>query len=152
MKYCLLTICLLGGAGAVPAAPIAPARYIDAQGVEVIHNRGAEPAPPAAVVGAGQVTTPAEIAPPRKPVASVANDARMKISADAQRERDRDRVAILKEELANEVRALEATFQRAKQASADKLSAADSRRVTEEMYAHQQNILSLHSELRRAGQ
>lgn len=149
MKYCVLAFAVL--AASAGAAPIAPARYIDAQGVEVIHNRGAEPAP-AAVTGAGQITTPAEVAAPRKPVASVANDARMKVSADTQRDRDRDRVAILKEELATEVRALEATFQRAKQATPDKLSAADSRRVTEEMYAHQQNILSLHGELRRAGQ
>ena len=145
MKYCLLAASLL--AATAGAAPIAPARYVDAQGVEVIHNRGAEPA-----VASGQVTTPAEPpAPaPRKPVAAAAIDARMQVSADAQRARDRDRVAILQQELATEVRALEASFQRAKQAAPDKLSAADSRRVTEEMYAHQQNILSLNSELRRA--
>lgn len=146
MKYCLPVFLLL--AGAATAGPIAPARYVDAQGVEIIHNRSGAPVAGegGGVVTVANATAPAVRPPSQPPVA------KMQVSANEQQSRDRDRVAILQQELATEVRALEGAFQRAKQAVPDKLNAADSRRVTEEMYAHQQNILSLHNELRRAGQ
>lgn len=140
MKYCLFCFYMFSTAAA--AQPISPARYVDAQGVEVIHNRGAEPA------AGGQVTTPA-VAPAIKPRGA---DPKLQVSAAEQQGRDRDRIAILQQELAAEVKALEAGFLRAKQAKPDQLSAAESQRLTEDMDAHQKNILALHGELRRAGQ
>lgn len=78
------------------------------------------------------------------------SDPRLRVSMAEQEARDRGRVDILQQELEAEVRSLDAATKRAQRAAADKLSAAQVQRVTEELNEHQRNILALHAELRRA--
>jgi len=144
----------LSSAGAVAGGPVSSARYIDAQGVEVIHNRNAETATGQPVAGPEGVVTNlgAQDQARRRqtPDIGVQNDPKLRVSAAEQEQRDRGRVDILQQELEAEVRSLEAVTRRAQRAAADKLSAAQVQRVTEELNEHQQNILALHAELRRA--
>lgn len=145
--------------GAVIAAPISATRYIDAQGIEVIHNRGAEAAVAAASnadvsQAAGKVRSvdPVPVVRSKKPTSSdILYDSKLRVSAAEQGQRDRDRVGILEQELDAEARKYDAVVKRAQGGTApNKPSAADAQRINEELYDHQKNIQALNVELRRA--
>jgi hypothetical protein len=142
VKTMLTFVALLWAAGAA-AAPVSAARYIDAQGVEVIHNRDTEPA-----VGQVQALAPRSRKPPS---GELLYDPKLQVSSAEQGQRDRDRVGILQQELEAEARKYEALVKRAQGAGAtNKPSAADAQRMNEELYDHQKNIQALNAELRRA--
>ena len=142
MTKFLCLLLLLGGAGSA-SAQISATRYIDAQGVEVIQSRRA--AVPGTEAGA-----PA--APARKvKTDNLMYDPKLQVSAAEQARRDRDRVAILQQELDVEARKYEAAFQRAQGGGPDnKPNADDAQRINEELYERQKNIQALTAELRRA--
>lgn len=78
-------------------------------------------------------------------------DPKLQVSAAEQARRDRDRVAILQQELDVEARKYEAAFQRAQGGGPDnKPNADDAQRINEELYERQKNIQALTAELRRA--
>ncbi|WP_332878234.1 hypothetical protein [Massilia sp. S19_KUP03_FR1] len=131
-----LLLCAAGQA----AAQISALRYIDKQGIEVIVNRDAPR--PAELPGAQPAAVPA---------AKAVRDPKLQIAAAEQDRRDRDRVGILQQELDSEARKYAALMQRSQPGpGAEKLSAADAQRLTEELYDRQKNIQSLNAELRRA--
>ncbi|MFC0253908.1 hypothetical protein [Massilia consociata] len=149
-KYVIMTA-LMSLAAAACAQDVPAQRYVDAQGVEIIQNRAApRPAPAASrtparpVAGAG---TPA--ASPGAPV----SDARFQISAAEQGARDREREAILRQELETEMKKFEAatkTLAQAEQAARSQPHVgAVLKQLKEVLHAHQQNIESLGAELQR---
>ncbi len=143
IRTAVLCVCL--GAMGQAAAQIAANRYVDAQGVEVIVNRDAARTPDKAEI-AGAPSKPADkggLQPARLML-----DPKLRISAAEQDRRDRDRVGILRQELEMEAGKYAALVQKT-QPGAGKLSAAETQRLTEELYAHQKNIESLNAELRR---
>lgn len=132
------------------AGPIAPARYIDAQGVEVIHDRGAPAAD--AIPTVVKTSMPA-------PASGVAASPKLTIAPAEQAARDRDRVAILEQELDRESRAYADVWTKLNPpVRTPKPAAGDSARMNEQLNeqlnqqlsAHQKNIQALHAELRRA--
>jgi hypothetical protein len=148
MKTIWLTIAVLLAGPALAGATEAQ-RYIDAQGVEVIHNRTVAVDTPAAAPMAGKrraVAAPvAELAP-----ASIRVDARMRIPADEQARRDSDRIAILNQELMTEAKAYEAKWKTLNAPGADAaLPAPELARLKEEISGHERNIRALNAELRR---
>ena len=135
---------LLLAASSHAAAQISALRYIDKQGIEVIVNRDA--GRPAELPGAPPAAMPAPA-----PAVKAARDPKLQIAAAEQDRRDRDRVGILQQELDSEARKYAALMQRSQPGpGAEKLSAADAQRLTEELYDRQKNIQSLNAELRRA--
>lgn len=139
---------LPGAAAAAANAPVSAARYVDAQGVEVIHNRNAEL--PSGAAAAASAPAQGKIGSVRaQPASNAPPDPRLQISADEQQRRDRDRVAILQAELDVESRRYEAAWQRL-QGGDNKNGAAAVQRMNEELHDHQKNIEALHAELRRA--
>lgn len=141
---CALLACLAGSA----LAQQAPAqRYIDAQGVEIIQNRDA--ARPA-TVAAPRVAAPRDAGP-----ASAASDPKLQVSTAEQAARDRDRAAILREELGHETSKFEAAskaFVKAEQAARGQPQAgAVLKQLKEVLHMHQQNMESLTAELQRTG-
>ena len=138
---------LLTAAAGHATAQIAALRYIDKQGIEVIVNRDAgRPADAAPAPAATSVVMPA-VAPALK----TARDPKLQIAAAEQNMRDRDRIGILQQELDSEARKYAALVQRSQPGTgAEKLSAADAQRLTEELYDRQKNIQSINAELRRA--
>lgn len=151
-----MTAALLSlGAAGLCGAQSSAVRYFDQQGVEVIVNRDAARDKPA------QTDTPDNAARAVKPAGrsgqsglqntGLALDPRLHISADEQKRRDRDRVGILQQELDFEAQAYAGLMKRAQGSpGAEKPSAAQTQRLNEELYDHQQNIQSLTAELRRA--
>lgn len=136
----LATGALLLAASGHAAAQISALRYIDKQGIEVIVNRDA--ARPADL----QVAQPSAA-----PAVKAVRDPKLQIATAEQDRRDRDRVGILQQELDSEARKYAALMQRSQPGpGAEKLSAADAQRLTEELYDRQKNIQSLNAELRRA--
>jgi len=133
---------LLAFACANCSAQISAKRYTGPDGIEVIVNRDA-PMPES-------VPAPQGRAPKKDPIqtASLALDPKLRISPAEQDRRDRDRLGILQQELEAESAKLAAAMARAQPTSA-KLSAAESQRLTEELYDHQKNIQALNAELRR---
>jgi hypothetical protein len=129
-------------AAAAAAGPIAPARYVDAQGVEVIHNRGdaAGLAGEAGAVGSavGSADTPARA------------DPKLTIQPAQQAQRDADRIAILDQELQAESRAYADLWTRLYGARTAPPGSADAARLNAELAAHQKNIQALNAELHRA--
>jgi hypothetical protein len=130
-------------AAAAAAGPIAPARYVDAQGVEVIHNRGEAAAGLAGEAGAvggavGSADTPARA------------DPKLTIQPAQQAQRDADRIAILDQELQAESRAYADLWTRLYGARTAPPGSADAARLNAELVAHQKNIQALNAELRRA--
>ena len=73
------------------------ARYTNQQGIEIIQNRPASAA-----------KLPVETAKPRAPEPATVKDARFQVSAKDQAERDRDRLAILRQELLKEMEGYQA--------------------------------------------
>jgi hypothetical protein len=141
----ILCCCLLGQVLYVQAQQSDATRYRNAQGIEVIQNRGAqvreEPrSPPAASAAAASQPK------------TVAQEAAFQISAKEQAERDRDRKAILQDELAKEMEAYQ-TKMRMLQANAVQASLPDDQvvRLKEMAVAHEKNIHALHAELGRIG-
>lgn len=127
---------------AAAAGPIAPVRYIDAQGVEVIHDRGAP-----AVDAIPTVFKTSMPAPVPVPAASP----KLTIAPAEQAARDRDRVAILEQELDRESRAYADVWAKLNPpARTPKPAPEDAVHMSEQLSAHQNNIQALHAELRRA--
>jgi hypothetical protein len=150
MTKFLCLLLLLGGAGSA-SAQISATRYIDAQGVEVIQSRRASV--PGTEAGAPPAPVPAAPAAQARKVKpdNLMYDPKLQVSAAEQARRDRDRVAILQQELDVEARKYEAAFQRAQGGGPDnKPNADDAQRINEELYERQKNIQALTAELRRA--
>lgn len=144
---------LLGLAAHVHAGnqAISAARYVDAQGVEVIHNRNAE-LPMSAPAAQGSVTVAKAAAPTSAAVAATPVDPKLRVAPAEQALRDRDRVAILQQELETESRKYESAWMRLQGAKGtEKPGAVATQRMNEELDDHQKNIQALHAELRRAG-
>lgn len=145
-----LCCCLLGAALHVQAQQSDATRYRNAQGIEVIQNRGAQlrdelrSQPNAGAVKPG----PDAAGLPKATV----HDAAFQISAKEQAERDRDRKAILQEELAKEMEAYQ-TKMRMLQAHAVQASLPEDQvaRLKEMTAAHEKNIHALYAELGRLG-
>lgn len=129
--------------GSAAALPVSATRYIDAQGVEVIHNRNVEARAVPAPADSGRTE-------PAKPLAML-YDSKLRISPAEQDRRDRDRVGILQQELEAETRKYQELWQRAQtRRGMEKPNAAQAQRMTEELYEHQTNIKALNAELKRA--
>ena len=132
-------------------------RYVNAQGVEVIQGRRV--APPAAP----RVDAPASADEPPQPQATAARPnpraadagpakrAAFQIAAGEQDARDRDRLAILNEEMRSENAALESKI-RVLQSPAvrAKLDPEQLKRLQETTLEHEKNIRALTSEINRA--
>jgi hypothetical protein len=141
LLYCGAACGAAAGEGALSAT-----RYIDAQGVEMIQNR-ARPAPAAAVA---QAPAPASVA--ARPAAAQPAAARApgwQISAAEQAGRDQDRLDILKQELAAEVRLYESVTKALAGVAGKTTDAPGQARLYRDLNEHQKNIQSLHAEIRR---
>jgi len=147
----LLALALLQLGVSAPAhAQISATRYIDDQGVEVIVNRDAPLRN--SILAQPKESPPAPArASSGDAAARTLHDPRLRISATEQDRRDRDRVGILRDELDAEARKYATAMQRMQDGGGKnlKLSAADTQRLTEELYDHQKNIQALNAELRR---
>lgn len=155
-KYAMI-IALLGAAGSACAQDAPTQRYIDAQGVEIIQNRGAlrpgsgksfAPAQEPAQDPTRILSTRRGAAPPASAV-----DPKLLIGAREQGARDEEREAILRQELAQETRKFDAATRALTQAEQAARSqpqvGAVLTQLKEILHAHQQNIESLGAELRR---
>ena len=143
---------LLGLAAHVQAGnqAISAARYVDAQGVEVIHNRNAEL--PLSVSAPAPATQGSVTVAKAAPLAAGPVDPKLRVAPAEQALRDRDRVAILQQELETESRKYESAWMRLQGAKGtEKPGAVATQRMNEELDDHQKNIQALHAELRRAG-
>ena len=117
-------LCLLGLASLAAAGHGGEAvRYRDAQGIEIIGGR-------------------ATLAP--APLAQQAAPARWQIAPPEQQARDRERLAILRQELANEMAAIDTSAH-----SPPARDAESPNRAREQLRRHQQNIHDLNAEIRR---
>lgn len=163
----LYIVSLLWSAGAAVAGQVSGERYVDRQGVEFILNRSLPvmSAAPAPLAAAAQPKGSAiiDLAPSRSApgvhavrvggVDLAASDPRMRISADEQAGRDRDRAMILKEELLIESQKFEEKRKKLTvQAMRDRGADAELTRLKEELHAHQENMRLLNAELRRTAQ
>lgn len=119
------------------------ARYTNQQGIEIIQNRPAEQPATASKL-------PVEAAKPRAPEPAAAKDARLQISAKDQAERDRDRLAILRQELLKEMEGYQAK-NKILHSSSMQASLTDDQlqRVRDTAHSHEQNIRDLNSEINR---
>lgn len=124
-------------------------RYLDAQGIEVIHGRNV-PSPakqteaphPAPIVRGTKYEPPSDGAP---------HDTRLQIGVAEQNARDRDRVGILQQELTVEMQEYQRAAKRLEEARRSKTGAEVLARIQEEANEHGKNIQALNAELRRAG-
>jgi hypothetical protein len=120
------------------------ARYTNQQGIEIIQNRPAEQ-----TAGAGKA--PVEAAKPRAPEPATVKDARFQVSAKDQAERDRDRLAILRQELLKEMEGYQAKNKILHSPSMQASLTDDQlQRVRDTAHTHEQNIRDLNSEINRA--
>lgn len=106
-------------------------RYRDERGIEIIGGRTTA------------MPTPVQ-APASAPPAQRAALTRWQIAPHQQQARDRERLAILRQELATEVAAMGAQVRHARS-----LDAEPQRRAREQLRRHQLNIDALHAEIRR---
>ncbi|WP_313177498.1 hypothetical protein [Massilia sp.] len=141
-----LAIAFACGAGSALAQQAPAQRYMDAQGVEFIQNRNAP----------RQEGIDAPRAAAKKPAAvaeAAAADPRLQVSAAEQSARDRDREAILREELGHETAKFEAAskaFVKAEQAARGQPQVgAALKQLKDVLHTHQQNMESLTAELQR---
>lgn len=103
-------------------------RYRDAHSIEIIGGRSTSvPAPLAALVA--RRTTPA----------------RWQVEPHEQQARDLDRVAILRQELMVEQAAIDAHLRHSRG-----LAAESQQRARDQLHRHQQNIIALQAEIKRA--
>lgn len=138
----------------VQAQSIDAERYVNAQGVEVIQGRRAAPAAaPAPAPEADNAPVPPTPARPvlRTEPAAQARPAAFQIGAGEQDARDRDRLAILKQEmhaensaLEQKIRILQSPEMRAK------LDPEQLKRLQETTLEHERNIRALTVEINRA--
>jgi len=146
MKRLVATLILPGlfGPAMVNAQSIDAERYVNAQGVEVIQGRRSAP-PVQTVPGTDGSATPAG-AP-----AAGARPAAFQIGAGEQGARDRERLAILKQEMDAENSALEQKVRVLSNAQLRaKLDPEQLKRLQETTLEHERNIRSLTSEINRA--
>jgi len=161
MKRLVATLILPGlfGPAMVNAQSIDAERYVNAQGVEVIQGRRSAP-PVQTVPGTDGSATPAG-APaagvgPSRPAARTgdaagARPAAFQIGAGEQGARDRERLAILKQEMDAENSALEQKVRILSNAQLRaKLDPEQLKRLQETTLEHERNIRSLTSEINRA--
>lgn len=125
------------------------ARYLNPQGIEVIQPRrqvAVDDAHPRVEKPGGVVkATPAAAAS-----AAASAGGKMQVTAQEQRSRDEDRLAILNAELATESKALETKLRiLATPAMQGKLSPDDLKRLQETAVDHEKNIRSLNAEIGR---
>lgn len=149
-----LAACLVLGAPAVHAQSSDAERYINAQGVEVIQGRrAAAPSVPAAAdtASAIPVAAPVPKAPARAAQGAGARPPAFQIGAGEQGARDRDRLAILKQEMDAENTALEQKVRILSNAQMRaKLDPEQLKRLQETTLEHERNIRSLTAEINRA--
>lgn len=126
--FCLLGLASLAAAGHGGEA----VRYRDAQGIEIIGGR------------ATLVPAPAPARPAPAPLAQQAASARWQIAPPEQQARDRERLAILRQEMANEMAAIDTSAH-----SPPARDAESTNRAREQLRRHQQNIRALNAEIRR---
>lgn len=122
------------------------ARYTNQQGIEIIQNRPAEQPASASkpTVAAAKPSAP-------EPAAAGVRDARFQISPKDQAERDRDRLAILRQELLKEMEGYQAKNKILHSPSMQASLTDDQlQRVRDTAHAHEQNIRDLNSEINRA--
>lgn len=144
-------LALLKVVGSARAATAEAYRRVDGQGIELIRDRIPAGSPPDALPVATR-TTRAAAAPSASGSAPavVVREARAAVSAREQSQRDKDRLAILFQELKEET----AHYQRMRQALDHPALKARSdgeewRRLSEQRDRHEQNIKALHAEIRR---
>jgi len=146
MNKTILIMALAWGSGSALAQQAPPQRYMDDQGVEIIQNRGA-PRQGGLDAPRGPSPKPAALA------SSAAADPRLQVSTAEQLARDRDREAILREELGHETAKFEAAskaFVKAEQAARGQPQVgAVLQQLKEALHTHQQNMESLTAELQR---
>lgn len=116
-------------------------RYRDGQGIEIIGGRAS--------------AIPATVAPPVMPVTrsaplrlqrmQQAEPARLHVTAHEQQARDRDRLAILRQELDAELAAVQENIAHSRGLAHEPLQHS-----REQLRRHQQNIRDLHAEISRA--
>jgi len=146
-----LAACLALAAPAVHAQSSDAERYINAQGVEVIQGRRAAAPSVAAPAGADASPAPAVQAPSRTAQAAQARPAAFQIGAGEQGARDRDRLAILQQEMQAENSALEQKVRVLSNAGLRaKLDPEQLKRLQETTLEHERNIRALTSEINRA--
>jgi hypothetical protein len=129
MKATLLALVLMHTVAI--AGPVSAVRYVDSQGVEMIHDRASTKPPATASM------------PPRSTVSAPA----LQISVAEQAGRDLDRIAIFEQELAAESQQYANAAQRLH--AARPAGAADTALLREELGRRENNIKALHAELRR---
>ena len=155
MKFLVTALPMLA-TGAAIAGPLSVERYVDPQGVEIIHNRkqggGEKQTPPAIDLAPGKAPSTApsiRAAEPDRPE----RDPRFQISRTEQSVRDGDRAMILQQELLIESQKFEETRKRLNvQRLRDSGAEAELARLNEDLNRHQQNIRALNAELRRMAQ
>jgi hypothetical protein len=160
LRFPYLAACCAVAAGiAAPSGACAQSdasRYINAQGVEVIQGRRAPQAAPAAAAAdtaAGEAPAQVPAARPKAGPAEAgqARKAAFQIAAGEQDARDRDRLAILNEEMRSENAALESKIRILQSpAMRAKLDPEQLKRLQETTLEHERNIRSLTSEINRA--
>lgn len=151
---CVLLAAPLG----LQAQSIDAERYVNAQGVEVIQGRRAAPAAapapaPAPAPEADNATVPSTPARPavRTEPAAQARPAAFQIGAGEQDVRDRDRLAILKQEMQAENSALEQKIRiLSNKELRSKLDPEQLKRLQETTLEHERNIRALTAEINRA--
>lgn len=140
---------------ALQAQSIDAPRYVNAQGVEVIQGRRAPSAPVAAAVGEdgrqGAAPGPTSKTVKMPADAAQARPASYQIGAGEQQQRDRDRRAILEDELRAEHVSLDSKIRVLQSAELrSKLDSDALKRLQETTLDHEKNIRALHAELTRA--
>lgn len=140
-------VLLLTGSSSAFCQATDAARYVNAQGIEVIQARRPV-TPPEPVVQAPKAGAVLKNA--AAPI--VANgDSKLQVSAKEQRNRDQDRLVILTEELATESKAFENKIKIMQTpAMRSKLSSDELARLQETMVDHEKNMRSLNAEISRA--
>lgn len=152
MKYLFLLLFLFSiatASSAVGAGMTDAERYVDMQGIEVIHNRGA-------VLVTGNSTSSNErktsASLQSRPVLTANNlqfvESKMQIQKQEQQKRDGDRLSILNQEMMTEASAYQAIWRALHvpkmKASLDNES---TRKLQQSLNEHEQNIRSLTSEI-----
>jgi hypothetical protein len=136
------------GAGA-SAQSTEAARYVNPQGIEVIQARRA-PASEERAHGTDKPGVVIKTAPAAAAAGAASMGGKMQVTAQEQRSRDEDRLAILNAELATENKALETKLRiLSTPAMQAKLTPDELRRVQETAADHEKNIRSLNAEIGR---
>lgn len=145
---------------APPSQATEAARYVNAQGIEVIQARANNPVADQSALNPTPVATPA---PPRRSFSvangaaniaqafRVSNDPKLHISAREQSARDRDRLTILQQELMKELTAYEQKTRLLKRSAINGAMPKDEiDRLREVTIDHEKNIRALNAEIKGA--